>query len=60
MPLPIPGEDSKVNFLEGLHRICGAGEATMKDGLAIYLYSFNSNQKNQAFYSADGDWLIVP
>jgi len=32
----------------------------MKDGLGIHLYSFNSNMEKVAFYSADGDMLIVP
>ena len=26
----------------------------------IYLYSFNESMKDEAFYSADGDLLIVP
>jgi homogentisate 1,2-dioxygenase len=45
-------------------KMCGAGEAEMKDGITIYTYAFNKNMnkggKNTAFYSADGDWLIVP
>lgn len=45
-------------------KMCGAGEAEMKDGINIYTYAFNKNMskggKNTAFYSADGDWLIVP
>ena len=36
----------------------------MKDGLSIFTYAFNKNMSkgraNTAFYSADGDWLIVP
>ena len=60
IPLAIPGSDQQVTFLEGLRRLCGAGEPTLKDGLSIYLYAFNADSGNQAFYSADGDWLIVP
>jgi len=40
--------------------MCGAGNPGMKDGLGIHLYSFNSNMEKIAFYSADGDMLIVP
>lgn len=60
VPLSVPGADQQVNFLEGLRRLCGAGEPDMKDGLSIYLYAFNSNMHKTAFYSADGDMLIVP
>ena len=30
-----------VNFVEGLFKMCGAGEPTMKDGLCIFTYAFN-------------------
>jgi homogentisate 1,2-dioxygenase len=40
--------------------MCGAGSPGMKDGLGIHLYSFNANMDKVAFYSADGDMLIVP
>ena len=33
----------------------------MKNGMGIHLYSCNTSMdKNSAFYSADGDFLIVP
>ena len=32
----------------------------LKDGIAIYLYSANTSMTNKAFYSSDGDFLIVP
>jgi homogentisate 1,2-dioxygenase len=37
-----------------------AGNPDMKNGLAIYTYCANTSMENQAFYSADGDMLIVP
>ena len=40
--------------------MCGAGEPSLKNGLGIHLFSFNKNMGNQAFYSSDGDMLIVP
>ena len=40
--------------------MCGAGDASMKDGLSISLYAFNASMGKTAFYSADGDMLIVP
>lgn len=32
----------------------------MKDGLNIYGYNCGKSMVNQAFYSSDGDFLIVP
>ena len=40
--------------------MCGAGNPAMKDGLGIHLYAFNADMGNKAFYSSDGDMLIVP
>jgi homogentisate 1,2-dioxygenase len=40
--------------------MCGAGEPSLKDGLGIHIYSFNQNMNNTAFFSSDGDLLIVP
>ena len=38
----------------------GAGGPMMKDGLSILVYSCNANMTREAFYSSDGDFLIVP
>ena len=38
----------------------GAGGPAMKDGLSILVYSCNTNMEKTAFYSSDGDLLIVP
>ena len=40
--------------------MCGAGDPAMKDGIGMHVYSFNQNMDKQAFYSSDGDLLIVP
>lgn len=38
----------------------GAGTPHMKSGLSIHLYACNANMEKEAFYSSDGDMLIVP
>ncbi|CAI4217671.1 unnamed protein product [Parascedosporium putredinis] len=49
-----------VDFISGLRLVAGAGDATVKTGLAIYIYGAGKDMaKKQAFYSADGDFLIV-
>lgn len=52
--------DEKVDWVHGLHLIAGAGDPTMKSGLGILLYAAGKDMGNEAFYSADGDFLIVP
>ncbi|KAH8680756.1 homogentisate-dioxygenase [Xylariales sp. PMI_506] len=49
-----------VDFVTGLQLTAGAGDPTVKVGLAIYIYGAGRHMApKQAFYSADGDFLIV-
>ncbi|RQM28025.1 hypothetical protein B5M09_000351 [Aphanomyces astaci] len=59
-PMAFPKTSEKVNFIQGLHTMGGAGEPTMKAGLAIHMYAANTSMKDTAFYNSDGDFLIVP
>ena len=55
-PVPI-SED--VDFLTGLQLIGGAGDPTLKEGLAYYVFTAGKSMPpHQAFYSADGDFLL--
>jgi homogentisate 1,2-dioxygenase len=46
-------------FLDSLNLIGGAGDPTVKNGVAYYSYAAGkSMDEKTAFYSADGDWLI--
>ena len=56
---PFDHEDD-TDFLSGLHFLAGAGDPTMKQGLGMYVYAAGkSMDARSAFYSADGDFLIV-
>lgn len=57
-PFDIPGE--KIDFVDGLHTVCGAGDIKSRHGIAIHIYMCNSSMENRAFYNSDGDFLIVP
>lgn len=60
-PFDIPNKDSsKVDFVQGLNTIAGAGDPKSRNGLAIHIYCCNKSMENKAFYSSDGDFLIVP
>ncbi|KAG9229958.1 putative homogentisate 1,2-dioxygenase [Amylocarpus encephaloides] len=53
--------DENVDWLHSLKLISGSGSPTTKTGLGIYIFSAGKDMDpRHAFYSADGDFLIVP
>ncbi|GAB1316053.1 hypothetical protein MFIFM68171_06263 [Madurella fahalii] len=49
------------DFVSGLRLVAGAGDPTLKQGIGIYVYAARrSMDEREAFYSADGELLIVP
>lgn len=59
-PFPLPTDEEKLDFVQGLKTICGHGDPTLKEGLALHIYVANTSMKNKAFCNNDGDMLIVP
>ncbi|XP_071041689.1 homogentisate 1,2-dioxygenase isoform X2 [Parasteatoda tepidariorum] len=60
-PFPIPDRDlEQVDFVEGLKTVCGAGDPTIRHGVAIHIYLCNVSMEDKCFYNSDGDFLIVP
>jgi len=60
-PFPIPEPKAEpIDFLQGMIAVAGAGDPATKAGCAIYVYCCNDSMRNSAFYSSDGDMLIVP
>jgi len=53
-------EKKEYDFVDGLKTICGAGDVFSRTGLAVYIFTCNTSMINKAFYSSDGDFLIVP
>jgi len=58
-PFEIP-EEIKVDFVDGLNTVCGAGDVLSRNGVAVHIYTCNSNMEKKAFYNSDGDFLLVP
>lgn len=53
--------NESVDWINSLNLVAGAGDPSMKSGLGIYVYAAGkSMDPKTAFYSADGDFLIVP
>lgn len=44
--------------MQGLHTVCGAGDARCRHGLAVHVYLCSASMKDTAFYNSDGDFLI--
>jgi homogentisate 1,2-dioxygenase len=53
------GQQSR-DWIEGLVTLGGAGDPSVKNGLAIHLYSCDRPMTNKCVCNADGDFLIVP
>lgn len=57
-PMPFPKAGEQLDFVTGLKTVGGAGDPTLKDGLAIHNYSANVSMTDKCFYNSDGDFLI--
>jgi len=53
--------ERECNFIDGMRMLGGAGDPMSKEGVGYYQWSCGVDMDpKKAFYSADGDWLIVP
>jgi homogentisate 1,2-dioxygenase len=57
-PLPLP--TAPTDFIDGLLPVAGNGSPELHSGCGIYLYAANRSMGDRFFYSADGEWMIVP
>ena len=57
-PLPLP--TAPTDFIDGLCPVVGNGAPQSHAGCGIYVYAANRSMQARSFYSADGEWLIVP
>ncbi|MFK3890251.1 homogentisate 1,2-dioxygenase [Sphingomonas sp. NPDC079357] len=56
---PLPWPDAATDWLDGLVTYGGNGSVAEQTGVAIHLYAATIDM-DRAFFSADGEWLIVP
>lgn len=59
-PFDTPNASLKVDFVDSLSTLCGAGDEKARHGIAVHVYACNTSMENRAFYNSDGDFLIVP
>jgi homogentisate 1,2-dioxygenase len=59
-PLPMPGGEASVDFVDGLFTMAGNGSPTAMTGIGIHVYAANRDMQGRFFYNADAETLIVP
>ena len=57
-PLPLPA--TPTDFIDSLVTVGGNGDPASNAGMAIHLYAATRSMADRVFFSADGEWLIVP
>ena len=57
---PVDYPKAPTDFVDGLVTYAGNGDVSAGSGIGIHLYLANQSMKNRAFFSADGEFLIVP
>ncbi|SMF20633.1 homogentisate 1,2-dioxygenase [Pseudobacteriovorax antillogorgiicola] len=57
---PMPKPSGSTHLIQGMVTVAANGDAAMRAGSAIHLYSANESMKDEYFYNSDGDLLIVP
>lgn len=60
LPFEMPPKGTDINFVSGLKVISGAGDPKCRSGIAVHIYTCNVSMSDSAFYSSDGEFLIVP
>jgi homogentisate 1,2-dioxygenase len=58
-PFPLQAE-GQASFVQGIRTVGGQGDPTLKEGIAVHIYSANVSMANTAFCNNDGDFLILP
>src|SRR5690242_13819293 len=58
-PIPIPASE-KLSFVEGVRTITTGGDAATQAGMAAHVYLVTRSMRDEYFYNADAEMLIVP
>ncbi|WP_238313890.1 homogentisate 1,2-dioxygenase, partial [Methylobacterium crusticola] len=57
-PVPIPAEP--LSFVEGIRTMTTAGDAGAQAGMGAHLYFATRSMRDEYFYNADAEMLVVP
>ena len=56
---PVPAEDNDWTFVTGMRTITTAGDVNTQTGLAAHIYLATESMRDEYFYSADSELLVV-
>lgn len=57
---PVPHADEGLTFIDGMRTMTTAGDVNTQVGMATHIYLATKSMKNEYFYSADSELLVVP
>ncbi|MEP9397402.1 homogentisate 1,2-dioxygenase [Mesorhizobium sp. KR2-14] len=57
---PVPLPEQPTDFLAGIRTITTAGDALAQSGMAAHVYVANADMKDNHFFNADGELIVVP
>jgi len=55
---PMPGQPT--DFIAGITTITTAGDSDLRAGMAAHIYACNRSMRDDYFFNADGEYLVVP
>ncbi len=57
---PVPHSDKETTFITGMRTMTTAGDVNTQVGMASHIYLATQSMKDEYFYSADSELLVVP
>ncbi len=57
---PIPHADEPQTWVTGMRTVTTAGDVNIQTGMAAHVYLVTESMRDEYFYSADGELLVVP
>jgi homogentisate 1,2-dioxygenase len=57
---PVPHANEETTFISGMRTMTTAGDVNTQVGMASHIYLATTSMKDEYFYSADSEMLIVP
>ena len=57
---PLPHAEAPLNWITGMRTMTTAGDVNTQNGMASHIYLVTASMKDEYFYSADSELLIVP
>ena len=57
---PLPAGSKATNFVSGMRTMTTAGDVNTQTGMAAHIFVANESMRDEYFYSADSELLVIP